>query len=230
MSSPPPQRRTAVFQIGRLRLEGPAAQVVSLFLLAGVLTLVVLSRPSVRMLLSAALWIAFQVYWNVAARGAAPAKSSESRGSRMLHQDLMIAAFVLLFAPIPGLRARFLPLSLPIVAGGLALQAAFFRLAIWARRHLGRNWSGKVAIKVDHELVRSGPYRVLRHPIYTAMLGMFSGTALVSGEVHALVAVALIGAAYWRKILLEERNLRAAFGAAYDEYRRRSWAIIPWLV
>jgi len=48
--------------------------------------------------------------------------------------------------------------------------------------------------------------------------------------VHALVAVALIGAAYWRKILLEERNLRAAFGAAYDEYRRRSWAIIPWLV
>lgn len=63
-----------------------------------------------------------------------------------------------------------------VVAVGAILQAAFILLAVWARRHLGRNWSGEVRIGVDHQLLRTGPYRLLRHPIYTAMLGMFLGT------------------------------------------------------
>ena len=66
-----------------------------------------------------------------------------------------------------------------------------------------------------------------RHPIYTAMIGMFVGSAIAIGEWHAVLGVALIVIAYVRKIPLEEQSLRGVFGPAYDEYRRSSWALIP---
>ncbi len=100
---------------------------------------------------------------------------------------------------------------------------------MWARRHLGANWSGEITIKVDHRLVRTGPYRKIRHPIYTAMLGMFVGTCIVSGELHAIMGTALCALAYWRKIRLEESNLDEAFGPDYAAYRRESWALLPGL-
>ena len=71
---------------------------------------------------------------------------------------------------------------------------------------------------------------MVRHPIYTAMFLMYVGTSLVSGEVHALVALAILAVAYWRKIRLEERALATALGPAYDTYRRRTSALIPWLL
>jgi isoprenylcysteine carboxyl methyltransferase (ICMT) family protein YpbQ len=102
-------------------------------------------------------------------------------------------------------------------------------LDVWAIRCLGRNWSGAVTIKVDHQLIRTGPYRLVRHPIYTAMFGMFLGTAIVGGELHGLLALLICTIAYWRKTRMEERGLRDVFGQAYDDYRRTSWAFIPWL-
>lgn len=179
--------------------------------------------------LSAALWLLFILYWSAAARNATPAKRSESSGSRQLHELLLNGALLLLFLRIPGLNARWLPVTPAVVPIGLTLQTACALLAVWARRHLGRNWSGAITEKVDHELVRTGPYRWIRHPIYTAMLGMYLGTAMVSGELHALVGVAMVLAAYWRKIRLEELNLRQVFGTAYDDYRGQSWALIPGL-
>jgi len=68
---------------------------------------------------------------------------------------------------------------------------------------------------------------VIRHPIYTAMLGMFVGTAIVSGQTHALLGLALGAGAYWRKIRMEEANLHDAFGEAYHDYRRGTWALLP---
>jgi protein-S-isoprenylcysteine O-methyltransferase Ste14 len=100
-------------------------------------------------------------------------------------------------------------------------------LAIWSRRCLGRYWSGKITIKVEHRLVRSGPYRVVRHPIYTALLSLYAGTAIVSGELHALIGLALVIYAYLRKIRLEEANLMKAFGAEYRDYRRETWDLLP---
>jgi len=70
---------------------------------------------------------------------------------------------------------------------GVAIQTAFLLLAVWARRHLGRNWSAEVRIAVGHELVRSGPYKYLRHPIYTAVLGMVLGSAVAVNQFHALL-------------------------------------------
>ena len=110
---------------------------------------------------------------------------------------------------------------------GLVIQAAFVLMAV--RRSLGSNWSGEVRIATEHRLVRSGPYRFIRHPIYTALLGMYCGTILVSGEIHAAIALALVTVAYWRKIRLEERALAESFGAEHEAYRRETWAWVPGL-
>jgi protein-S-isoprenylcysteine O-methyltransferase Ste14 len=115
------------------------------------------------------------------------------------------------------------------MTAGLIVQAAGTYLAVWARRHLGRNWSGAIAIKVEHQLIRSGPYRLLRHPIYTGLLAMYIGPAIVTGEWLAVVGVAFAVLAYWRKIRLEEAALDTAFGADYDAYRRATWALVPGL-
>ena len=173
-------------------------------------------------------WVIFSVYWELAARNAARAKSSESRASRGIHVILTNVALLLEIAPIRGL-GRFLPPSSLIMAAGLAVEAAGLFLAIWARRHLGRNWSGEITIKVEHELIRSGPYRLLRHPIYTGLLTMYAGTALVTGEWLGIVGLALALFAYWRKIRLEEANLNVAFGEGYEAYRRETWALLPGL-
>jgi len=190
-----------------------------------------LDRPlltSPQFLAAALGWALFSLYWEKAAKNSAAAKSAESRTSRSLHVFLANAALLLEMAPIRGL-GRFLPISSPIVYAGIACQAAGLFLAIWARRHLSRNWSGEIAIKVDHQLIRSGPYQSLRHPIYTGLLAMYTGAALVTGERLAILGLAMAAFAYWRKIRLEEVNLRVAFGAGYDAYCQESWALLPGL-
>jgi protein-S-isoprenylcysteine O-methyltransferase Ste14 len=178
---------------------------------------------------SAGIWTLFSIYWEVAAKNAAPEKESESSASRGLHVILANAALLLLFVPVPGLTRRYLPAPQVFVPIGLTIEVCGLLLAVWARRHLGRNWSGRITIKVDHELVRSGPYRSVRHPIYTALLAMYGGTALASGEWHSLLGFALAAFAYWRKIRMEEANLAVAFGAAWGDYRRSTWSLVPGL-
>jgi protein-S-isoprenylcysteine O-methyltransferase Ste14 len=219
--------RKTVVKLGGLTLTGLPATIFLGAILIGIAALTVRMRPSPGMLLSAALWLAFLIYWSIAARKSAPVASTESAKSRALHQLVLNLSLLLLFIPVPGLINRILPDTARGLAAGLALQVLAFGLAIWARRHLGRNWSAEVTIKRDHQLVRSGPYRFIRHPIYTAMLGMFAGTTLVSGQVHSLIALLLLTGAYWRKIRLEETALRETFGDTYLAYRRKTWALIP---
>ena len=181
-----------------------------------------------RMLPSGALWMLFGIYWAIEGLNAAPTQSSESSISTYFHQFLLLVALLLAVAPVPWLTLRFLPSeSRVVIATGLIVQAAFLMLAVWARRHLGRNWSAEVRIAVDHQLIRTGPYRFLRHPIYTAMLGMVLGTAIVSGEYHALVGLAILFIAYVRKTRLEEKILSQTFGPDYDLYRQDTWALVP---
>ena len=177
---------------------------------------------------AAVAWVLFSVYWEVAAKNATAATRSESRMSRAFHVFLTNAAALLVMVPIRGF-GRFVPTSASVMAVGLAVEALGLVVAIWARHHLGRQWSGEITIKVDHQLIRSGPYARLRHPIYTGILGMYVGAAIVTGEWLAIAGLAMIVFAYWRKIRLEEANLRQAFGAGYDAYRRESWALIPGL-
>jgi protein-S-isoprenylcysteine O-methyltransferase Ste14 len=179
------------------------------------------------MLASVGVWLLFSLYWEAAAKNAAPAVNSESRWSRRLHVLLANVALLVIFIPVPGLRQRFLPAWLVVSLAGVGIQVLGLALAIWARRHLGRNWSGEIAIKEDHRLVRSGPYGLVRHPIYTALLAIYAGAAVVSGEMHALVGLAMAGFAYWRKVRLEEANLLQAFGAEYREYCEETRALVP---
>lgn len=218
--------------IGPIRATGAAAYLVALVLVAAIVALLIYNRARILetpLTISALLWIAFVGYWNVAASNTARTVRSESSQSRALHQWLMLASLALLFAPLPLLDRRVLPVGAMWVPLGLAVHAGSFAFALAARRTLGRNWSGAITEKEDHQLVQSGPYKIVRHPIYTAMIGMFIGTALVSGDLHAFLGAALIVAAYARKLKIEEQNLDVVFGARYAEYRRTTRAIIPWL-
>ena len=107
-----------------------------------------------RYLVAAIPWILFSLYWEIAAKGAAEAKSSESRSSRAFHVFLANVAVLLVIAPIRGL-GRFLPASFLSMAAGIVVEVPGLFLAIWARRALGRNWSGEISIKFEHELIRS---------------------------------------------------------------------------
>ncbi len=225
----PAPRPTTVLQLGPRRLTGVAALVALLVLLAGIVWLIVLSRPRPSMLLAGAIWVGFIVYWGVVGTKTQPARRAESAASRQRHQMLLDLALLLLFVPIPGLRLRLLPATRALPAIGLGVEAAGGLLYLWAKRELGRNWSGEISVKEDHRLVRSGPYARLRHPMYTALVGMAAGTAVVCNRLHAVLGVAVMAYAYLRKVALEERWMREEFGAAYDDYRRASWALIPFL-
>jgi protein-S-isoprenylcysteine O-methyltransferase Ste14 len=146
------------------------------------------------------------------------------------HQNLLLLSLLLLFAPVPWLSWRVLPAGAFWAVIGIVVHVGSFGLAIAARRALGRFWSGAITQKEGHELIRSGPYRLVRHPIYTAMIGMSIGTALVSGDAHAFLGAGLMIGAYVRKIRLEERNLDEVFGSRYEEYRRTTRALIPWVL
>jgi protein-S-isoprenylcysteine O-methyltransferase Ste14 len=173
-------------------------------------------------------WVLFSIYWEIAAKNAAAAKKSESTASRGVHVVLTNLALLLEIFQFPWL-GRFLTVSFWTIAAGLGVEAIGLIVAIWARRHLGQNWSGEITIKVEHELIKSGPYRRLRHPIYTGLLTMYAGTTLVTGTWLAIVGFLMAAFAYWRKIRLEEANMRVAFGAGYDAYCAETWALVPGL-
>jgi protein-S-isoprenylcysteine O-methyltransferase Ste14 len=188
------------------------------------------NSPLARVQMIAAIvpWLIFSIYWEAAAKNAAAAASSESKLSRGIHVTLTNLAVLLEVVQLPVL-GRFLPVSSAAIAAGLAVSGIGLFIAIWSRRHLGRNWSGEISIKVEHQLIRSGPYRRLRHPIYTGILTIYAGTAIVTGTWLAILGLAIAAFAYARKIRLEEANLRVAFGPDYDAYCHETWALVPWI-
>jgi len=211
------------------RLKRLQGVFILLALLSVVGWLVYNSRPRPTMLVSAGLWLIYNVIVSIGLRKRPDAKSAESKKSRAVHERLLLAGIVLLFAPLPGLTGRFVPETRTTAAIGLGVQLAGMLFYFWSRTYLGRLWSGQITIMQGHQLVQTGPYRVLRHPLYTGFIGMFVGTAIVSGQYHALFGIALCLIAYARKIRLEEAALRAEFGDAFDAYRQKRWALIPWL-
>lgn len=208
----------------------PPPKIVRLAILVALVAAIVYGTINMDWRLRAAfvLWIAFFTYWGIQARNRLPDERSERKSSTAVHQVMLNGALVLLFVPVPGLTGWFLPerWHWTVVVGAI-IQAGFAALAVWARRHLGRNWAAEVRVGIGHELICSGPYRYLRHPIYTAMLGMALGTAIASSQYHALLGVAIIFVAYIRKTRLEEDILGQTFGEQYATYRRRSWRLVP---
>jgi protein-S-isoprenylcysteine O-methyltransferase len=128
-----------------------------------------------------------------------------------------------------ALSWRFVSPAPLVLYVGAAMAVAGLAFAVWSRWTIGANWDAFVALKDEHELVMAGPYAVVRHPIYAGFVLAAIGTALVSGEVHALVAVLLIAGAWGYKSRIEERFMSAQFGSAYDRYRARVKGWIPFV-
>jgi protein-S-isoprenylcysteine O-methyltransferase Ste14 len=178
-----------------------------------------------------ALWIVWLVYWIVAARDLKPTLWREPPRSRALSSLPLILVAILLGAPNslpPVMLKRFLPPNPMLPTLGTVLVAAGLGFAIWARAHLGRNWSARVTLKEDHSLIRTGPYGRVRHPIYTGMLLALAGTAIAIGEWRGLVAVALAVPAFVRKSRVEEDRMGQTF-PEYEQYRRETAALIPFV-
>ncbi|MCB9166394.1 MAG: isoprenylcysteine carboxylmethyltransferase family protein [Flavobacteriales bacterium] len=112
----------------------------------------------------------------------------------------------------------------------LAIAVAGGFVACWSRYVLGRNWSLTVQRKQGHQLVQHGPYSIIRHPIYTGLLLLFTGNALIVGDYRAILAVVIVLLSFRLKIRNEETLMAATFGAEYDTYRRRTKALVPFLL
>jgi protein-S-isoprenylcysteine O-methyltransferase Ste14 len=181
-------------------------------------------------LISGYLWTGFFVVWVLWAIWTKPTELRESIGSRLSYTLLVATGFYLLFAHHVRLSWLLRPIlpQVPWVQGlGVGITAAGLLLAVWARLYLGGNWSGTVTLKVGHELVRSGPYRWVRHPIYSGIFLAALGTALERGQLRGMIALVLIYAGFFLKIRKEEQFMNTAFGARYEEYRRTTGILIP---
>jgi protein-S-isoprenylcysteine O-methyltransferase Ste14 len=179
-----------------------------------------------------AMWLSYLGYWSAKSTDVKETERVESGSSRMIRVVLILCAIALLALPripLPLLNERFLPLNPFYFWIGAAITAAGLLFSIWARRHLGKNWSQAVTIKEGHELIMSGPYSVVRHPIYTGLLLGFLGSAVACGEWRGLLAVALIFGTLWPKLKLEEKWMHAHFGDSYEAYSRRVAALVPYL-
>jgi protein-S-isoprenylcysteine O-methyltransferase Ste14 len=178
-----------------------------------------------------ALWLAWIAYWWYSARDVKKTSRPEPLRSKLKHRIPLVLGALFLAAPrlVPRvLTRRFVPESLVYPAAGTLLLALGLGFAVWARRHLGRNWSAQVVVKEDHALVRSGPYRYVRHPIYTGILLAFLGMALTIGEWRALVGLAFVLLSFMVKSREEEGRMRETF-PEYQEYQRRTAALVPYV-
>lgn len=177
------------------------------------------------------MWAGWAAFWIAMSRGVKAPAEAESAVSRISHVGpLLVAAYLLAVpAPLPALNGRFAPLAIWPSALGAALGFAGLAFCVWARVTIAANWSSDVQLKRGHELIVEGPYRWVRHPIYTGLLMMFAGTALAIGEWRAALAVALAAGAFWRKLRLEEAVMRRQFDEAYARYAARTPALIPFV-
>ena len=179
-----------------------------------------------------AFWLAWMAYWWAASANAKAVVRREGPVSRLAHLvPLVVAALLLAMPRLPGwLGERWLAPGPRLFVLATLMVASGLLFSVWARVLLGGNWSASVTLKHDHQIVRAGPYRRVRHPIYTGLLLAILGSALARGEWRGAVAFLIAAAALWRKLSLEERWLEESFGSAYADYRASTWALVPFLV
>jgi protein-S-isoprenylcysteine O-methyltransferase Ste14 len=182
----------------------------------------------------AASWAVWVMYWLVSAANVKATVRLEPLSSRAAHFLPMVLALVLLasrpHSDIRFLFERFVPSSAVVDWIGCCLVVLGLSFSVWARIYLGRNWSGRVTVKENHELIRTGPYTFVRHPIYTGLLLAILGTALAVGEWRGLLALLLMTISYWRKLQIEERMMRETFGEEYGRYSEHTCALVPFLL
>ncbi|HWF75573.1 MAG TPA: isoprenylcysteine carboxylmethyltransferase family protein [Caulobacteraceae bacterium] len=189
---------------------------------------------------TAALWAAWVLSWGLAAVWTRRTQARAAFGEILLYSiPTALGAWLLLFAVNASVAAGGGPLAtrfasqlwrLPEWAGWVTtgVAAAGFAFTWWARVTLGDLWSGAVSRKENHVIVERGPYALVRHPIYTGLIGAAFAAAVEVGSAQALVGAALISFGFWLKARLEERFLMSELGeASYADYRRRTPMLAP---
>jgi protein-S-isoprenylcysteine O-methyltransferase Ste14 len=178
-------------------------------------------------------WIIFLVVWVLAAISTKRSVYRESRGQRLRYSLLLVVGCFLLFKGhrfIYPLSARVIPHMEMLAWAGAILCVAGLGFCLWARLTLGRNWSGTVTLKEEHELIKRGPYRLVRHPIYTGLLTMSLATVLVVGHVAGIVGLILVFISFWIKLRDEEKVMLNQFPDQYAAYQQRVKRIIPFVL
>jgi protein-S-isoprenylcysteine O-methyltransferase Ste14 len=175
-------------------------------------------------------WIVFVIYWIIGATRTRATREKESFGSRYAVLTVEVVGFVLIFSDSTGigfLGTRFMPRTWTSAIGGVILTWAGIGLAIWARHHLAEYWSARVTIKEDHQLIRSGPYTHLRHPIYSGIVLATIGSAFVIDQWRCVFGVLLVLTGYCLKARKEEAMLSQQFGEAFREHQKHTGFLLP---
>ncbi|MBV9101676.1 MAG: isoprenylcysteine carboxylmethyltransferase family protein [Candidatus Dormibacteraeota bacterium] len=172
-------------------------------------------------------WLLFWVFWLSAAVNS---KSSVGRAPQhiALRLGIVVVVIVLLRTNAFNMRTSLID-DAALQAAGLALFVGGLSVAVWARLNLGRNWGMPMSEKADPELVTSGPYRYIRHPIYSGIILAMVGTALGIGLLWLIVAL-LIGAYFVFSATVEERTLARLFPSTYPAYKRATHMLVPFLL
>jgi len=180
-------------------------------------------------------WLAFLVLWLVWGVVTSRRRKVVSKGASVIPLWLIVTVAVLLRRSFSGFIPHVQESALwsghpAVAAAGFLIQVCGFAFTIWARSYLGALWSGGVVLREGHTVVDTGPYRLVRHPIYAGLLLAMLGSFLMKGSVFWLVVLVLTTAALLWKALAEERLLTRELGEAYAAYRRRTRMIIPWVL
>lgn len=177
------------------------------------------------------IWVIFWSYWLITAwLNRSPVKR---RQSSMLPTLPIIAVviWILVTGIYPDLvYQQIFPDGIVASIAGTIITILGLGFAIWARLHLGTNWSGLPIIRVDHKLIRTGPYTIVRNPIYTGILIAFVGTAIVIGKFWAIIAILILFVAFFMKIRIEEKFLLEEFGEDYLRYKKEVKSLIPFII
>ena len=176
------------------------------------------------------IWAIFGIYWLAAGIRGKKAQTSESPLYRVVRLSILAITFTLLFGKwtaIGPLGRNFLPRNSIIDYLGFFLAIAGIALATWARIHLGQFWSDKVVLKVDHQLVRTGPYARLRHPIYSGVLLGVAGTALLLNQWRGVLAFIILLVNYAIKAKREDEILARAFTSTFADHKHCAGFLLP---
>ena len=179
-----------------------------------------------------ACWIIFILYWIVSARELKRAAERQRWSAELANRVPLTLGGILLCFPFRSdpLKTVLIPHTGLAEAIAAAVCLSGLLVAIWSRRTLAGNWSPTVTFKHGHELIQSGPYRFVRHPIYTGILLMFLGTAIGGGRVHSGLGFLFLCGGFWFKLKQEESLLLRHFPDDYPSYRTRVKALVPFLI
>ena len=172
-------------------------------------------------------WAVFWIYWIAASVGV---KAGRTRWARFAYVRVAIILVALLLLRLRVLKGHRAVTHDPWLQGiGLAIFVLGLALAVWARIYIGRNWGMPMSEKADPELVTTGPYSTIRHPIYSGIILAMVGTA-VAVSLYWLIAVALLGAYFLYSAVMEERYMAEVFPDSYPRYKQSTKMLIPFIL